>query len=218
MFFLCTILNAYSLTSDQDRGIGRHAVPLRTTKTRTTTNLKVKNNQNWKKIELYGSPTTKELKKKHSSRPVGEAEMGNWAERTHSKVADGGLGQKRLWLEDQAMQQLAEWAVPYLHADKPGGTTGDWDRLNNPGFQCRELKPQNLWMKKPVMVEVVGETPSLTGEFFGETHGPRTYTNPPTQRSVPEGPNLLVVTERVTEIQSRAKQAALFPLRPHPHI
>ena len=67
-------------------------------------------------------------------------------------------------------------------------------------------------------VEGAGKTPSLTGEFVGETHGPRTYTNPPTQRSVPEGPNLLVVTERVTEIQSRAKQAALFTLRPLPHI
>ena len=31
-----------------------------------TTNLKTKNNQNCQKIKLYGSPTTKELKKKHS--------------------------------------------------------------------------------------------------------------------------------------------------------
>ena len=27
---------------------------------------------------MYGSPTTKELKKKHSSRIVGGAEMGSW--------------------------------------------------------------------------------------------------------------------------------------------
>ena len=33
-----------------------------------TTNFKTKNNQNCQKIELCGSPTTKELKKKHSSR------------------------------------------------------------------------------------------------------------------------------------------------------
>ena len=31
------------------------------------------------KIELYGSPTTKDLKKPHSSRRVGEAEM--WKDR-----------------------------------------------------------------------------------------------------------------------------------------
>ena len=43
---------------------------------RTTTNLKTKNNQNCQKIKLYGSPTTKELKK-HSSRLVGEAERGS---------------------------------------------------------------------------------------------------------------------------------------------
>ena len=61
-------------------------MPPRTTKRRTTTNLKTKNNQNLQKIELYGSPTTKELKKKHSSRPVGGAE------RTCSKAAAGGQG------------------------------------------------------------------------------------------------------------------------------
>ena len=29
-------------------------------------------------MKLYGSPTTKELKKKHSSRPVEGVEMGGW--------------------------------------------------------------------------------------------------------------------------------------------
>ena len=54
-----------SETSHQDAGIGRHTLPPLTTKRRTTKNLKTKNNQNCQKIELYGSPTTKELKKKH---------------------------------------------------------------------------------------------------------------------------------------------------------
>ena len=58
------------------RGIGRYTVPPRTTK-RTTTNLKTKNNQNCQKTEQYVSPTTKELKKKHSSRLVGGAETGS---------------------------------------------------------------------------------------------------------------------------------------------
>ena len=81
-------------TSGQDGGIGRYTVPPRTTKRRTTTNLKTKNNQNYttvfgQKIRLYGSLTTKELKKKHSSRPVGGAETGSQAEGTHGKVAAG---------------------------------------------------------------------------------------------------------------------------------
>ena len=41
-----------------------------------TTNLKTKNKQNCQKSELYGNPTIKELKKKHSSRSVGGAESG----------------------------------------------------------------------------------------------------------------------------------------------
>ena len=51
-------------------------MPPHTTKRRTT-NLKTKNNQNCQKIELYGIPTIKELKKKHSFRPVGGTEMGS---------------------------------------------------------------------------------------------------------------------------------------------
>ena len=51
--------------------------PPRTTKRRTTTNLKTKSNHNFQKIKLYGSTTTKELKEKHSSRPVGGADTGS---------------------------------------------------------------------------------------------------------------------------------------------
>ena len=52
-------------------------MPPCTNKRRTTTNLNTKNNQNYQKIKLYGSLTTKELKKKHSSRLVGGEEMGS---------------------------------------------------------------------------------------------------------------------------------------------
>ena len=66
----------YGLSDFQSRWRrSRYTVPLCTTKRRTTTNLKTKNNQNCQKIELYGSPTTKELKKKHSSIPVGRTDM-----------------------------------------------------------------------------------------------------------------------------------------------
>ena len=36
---------------------------------------------------MYGSPTTKEIKKKHSPRPIGGVEMGSQAEMTHCKAA-----------------------------------------------------------------------------------------------------------------------------------
>ena len=78
--------------SSQDGGIGRYAVPPCTTKRRTTTNLKTKSNQNCQKTKLYGSLTTKKLKKKHLSRLVGGEETGSRAERTHGKVVAGGLG------------------------------------------------------------------------------------------------------------------------------
>ena len=163
-------------------------MPSRTTKRRTITNLKTKHNQNWQKIELYGSPTTKELKKKHSSRPVGGVEMGSWAERTHGKVVTKRPG-------------LAEWAIPYSCADKAGGTTGQQDRPCNPGLQCAEIKPQNLWLKSPVGVEAAaGETPSLTGEFIGETHRVLEHPqNHPPRNQHQKGPISLWVVGEVTE-------------------
>ena len=79
--------------------------------------------------------TTKELKKKHSSRPERGTEIGSRVERT---VA-GGLGQP----QDRGWW-LAKLAVPYLHMDKLGGTTGEQNRPCYPAFQCGEIKPQNL--------------------------------------------------------------------------
>ena len=77
-------------TSGQDRGIGRYILPPHTTKRRTT-NLKTKNSQNCQKIELYESLTTKELKKKYSSRLVGGGvEMESW---DGEKVVAGESGE-----------------------------------------------------------------------------------------------------------------------------
>ena len=54
-------------TSGQDGGVGRHASFPHATR-ELQLNLKTNNTQNCQKIELYGSPTTKYLKKPHSSR------------------------------------------------------------------------------------------------------------------------------------------------------
>ena len=95
-----------------------------TTKRRTTTNLKTKNNQNCQKVELYGSPTIKELKKKHSSRPAGGVEMGSQVERTPCKEAAERLGWVKWQLVNQVRWQLVDPEVPYSCADKPRGITG----------------------------------------------------------------------------------------------
>ena len=78
------------------------------------TNLKTKTNQNCQKIKPYGSLTTKEIKKKHSSRPEGGAETRRWTRRLSKAVAGG---------PEQVRRGLVDRAVPYLCVDKPGRTT-----------------------------------------------------------------------------------------------
>ena len=53
-------------------------MPPRTTIRRFTTNLKTKYNLNCQIVELYGSLTTENLKKKYSSRQVEGVETGGW--------------------------------------------------------------------------------------------------------------------------------------------
>ena len=79
--------------------------------------MKTKNNQNCQKTELYKSLTTKELKKKHSSRQVGGVETGSG-------------GREELW-------QGSDWWTGRPHISmqiKLGVTTGEQDIPSNPGF------------------------------------------------------------------------------------
>ena len=105
------------LNSGQDGGIGRNASLPHTTKRRITTNLKTVNNQNYQKIKLHGTLTTKELKKKHSSRLVGGVEMGSWAERTCGKVADLS---RKVALAKQETKDSKPLAVKYCGGCKGG--------------------------------------------------------------------------------------------------
>ena len=89
-------------------------MPPCTTK-RTTTSIQAKNNQNCDKIELYGSLTTKELKKKHSFRLIGGVVMGSW----HKE----DMGQGSSWRTWRASWWLAGRALPHSCADKLGGKT-----------------------------------------------------------------------------------------------
>ena len=112
-----------------------------------------------------------------------------------SEVADCGRGQARLQLADPTRWGLADPVVPHLWVDKLGGTAGEQSRPSNPGLQRGEIKPQTSHLKTPVGVEATaGETPSLTGEFLGETHRglEHAQAQPPTPESAPVGPNLIV--------------------------
>ena len=82
--------------SSQDGGIDRYTLPPHTTRRRTT-NLTTKNNQNCQEIKLYGSLTTKELKK-HSFRLGRRGGDGQPGWRGHMSM---------LQLEDQAGEAVA---------------------------------------------------------------------------------------------------------------
>ena len=103
-------------------------------------------------------------------------------ERTCSKETD----------QVDARWLLVVCAFPHMCVEKSEDTTRKRDRLHNPGFQHRQLKPQNLQLEKFVGTEVVGGTPSLTGKFVGEIHRVLECTHPPAWASAQEGPNLLV--------------------------
>ena len=55
---------------------------------------------------MYGRLTTKEIKKKHSSTPVGGAETGSRVERTQGKAAAGGPSEVVGCGTEQARLQL----------------------------------------------------------------------------------------------------------------
>ena len=95
--------------------------------------------------------------------------------------------------------------------------TRQQDRPGNPEFKCREIKPQNLWLKKPVGVGAVRETPSLTGEFVGENYRVLEHaeTHPPGNQHQ-KGLICFWVVEEVTESLLKSEQgycslSDLFP-------
>ena len=125
-----SLLKLFFWTSSQDGGIGRYTLPPHTTKRRTTTNLKTNKNQNYKKIQLYGSLTTKEFKKEHSFRVVGGA--GSQVERMLGKVPGGGWGkQGGSWQSHICVQ---------INQEEQLGS----ERLHNLSFQHGEIKLQNF--------------------------------------------------------------------------
>ena len=181
-------------------------MPPCTTKRRTITNLKTKNNQNYQKIKLCGSLTIKELKETfiQTGRRGRDRQLGR---EDFPQGTAGGMGQARWWLR-------TGWSHIFMRINWEEQMGSRTDLV-----PARGNKAANLLLKTPVGVEVAGETPSLTGEFTGETHRVLecTQTHPPRNQHQ-KGPTCLWAMEELTKTQPRVKQAALFPLRPLPHI
>ena len=70
-----------------------------------------------RKSKPYGSLTTKELKKKHSSRLVGGVEM--------SSRGREDMWQGSSWRTRASEAVAGREGVPHLQVDKPAGTTGE---------------------------------------------------------------------------------------------
>ena len=137
--FLLLHSSEVSSTSSQDRCVSIHASPPCTTiKNYNQISKKKNNNWNHQKIELYGSLTTNDLKKSHSSR--WEEGVESWSQGGEDTVWHG---------------ETAEWMVPHSHVvDK------NWEgylgsepsqpqaRLHSPSFQQWEDKlPLPLTLK-----------------------------------------------------------------------
>ena len=162
-----------------------------------------------KKIELYGSPTTQEIKKKHSSRPVGGAETSTLGRKDSQQGS-------RWWTQPGG----GLWnRVDKAAAGRQGSSWGTRWQTSKPRVPAWGHKASNHWLKTPVGVEAAaGETPGLTGEFIGETHSGLECA----QAHLPanhhqRGPVWLWVAEGVTEIRQRVEQVALLPIRPLSH-
>ena len=83
--------------------------------------------------------------------------------------------------------------VSHLHADNSeeqlGSNTAHTTQASSMGKYSLKISGY----KNPMGVVAMGGTPSLIGEFVGKNpQGSRTYTNPLTWESVPEGHNLIM--------------------------
>ena len=112
-------------TSSQDGGIGRHTVPPRTTK-RKTTNLKTKTNQNCQKNRTVWKSNNQGVKEETF---IQTSRRGRDRQPGQSGLAATQLADPERWRiverTGQAVQQLADRAAPHSHIDILGGIAGE---------------------------------------------------------------------------------------------
>ena len=89
--------------------------------------------------------------------------MGSWdGQDVYSKVAAGVLGERGgSWWSGRSHIHLQ------INQEEQLGSKTDH---TTQGSNVGKRRPQNLRLKKAVGFAAAGETPSLTGEFTGETH------------------------------------------------
>ena len=93
---------------------------------------------NYQKTKLYGSLTTKEIR-----RNIHLHQKEGWRQAAREEGLDAWSTQVGKVVTPGPGELVAgKWAVQHLHADKLGGTTGEQVTLCNPGFQCGKIKPQ----------------------------------------------------------------------------
>ena len=122
---------------------------------------------------------------------------------TSRRGRDRQLGQRghaaRQWLANQGRWQLADWVVSHLCVNKLGGKNGEWDTLQPrvPVWGKKASKP--LTEKTCEGCGSRRNSQPYRRVCWRDPQGPRTYTNPRTQESAPEGPICLWVAEEVNE-------------------
>ena len=166
-----------------------------------TTNLKTKNNQNWLKIKLYGSLTTKKLKKTHSSRLVGGADTGTRGEEGWRQGSGWQSEQPHICVQINQEEQLGsetDCATQVSTVGKYSLKTYDWKNLW--GLRQRE------------------KLPALQESSLERSTRSYNLKNPPNWKSAPEGPNLLVGSWRSDIKLAESWTSCTVPSLPTPPL
>ena len=134
-------------------------MPPCTTKRRTTTKIKTKINHNYQKIQLYGSLTTKELKKKHLFRLVGRAKTAAWVKKIRGKAAEEGWSKcsSGWWSHIRLRMKWEEQLGRETDCTTQGSSVGKED-LKTSG--CKNLWGLPQWDKLSASPESLLERPT----------------------------------------------------------
>ena len=101
--------------------------------------LKTNNNQNCQEIRLYGSPTTKDKKKPHSSRWVREAESQRLAERYGDAMWYGKAAVERVVTHSHVVDKIQEGYLGSKQSQPRSHCTAQ-------GSSARKIDPHNFWL------------------------------------------------------------------------
>ena len=189
---------------------------------------------------------TKEIKNKHSSRPVGGAETG-WRALTWLWRDPDRQSVRRM---AQAVPALADPAAPHSHTDKLRGPDSEWRRAGqaeqwvaprDPTFAHRWTRTRRTAgseadhaaqgsssgrLSLKLLIENAhggggrpwGRLPASQERSWRDPQGPRVCTSPPTQEPAPEGPSWIVGIGVEDWNPEESEVGTTAPSRPLPHV